>query len=133
MAGSVNKVIILGRAGKNPEVRYTQSNQSVASFSVATSRTWLDKNGERQESTEWHNITAWGKLAEICRDYVVKGKQVYIEGRLQTRSWDDKEGNKRYTTEIVAQTLVLLGSAGEGKGGAEKEIDAISEEDDIPF
>jgi len=133
MAGSVNKVILLGRVGKNPEVRYTQSNQSVASFSIATNRTWMDKNGEKREVTEWHNITAWGKLAEICRDYVTKGKQVYIEGRLQTQSWDDKEGNKRYKTEIVAETLVLLGSKEEGKGGADKEINAISEEDDIPF
>jgi single-strand DNA-binding protein len=110
MAGSVNKVILIGRLGKDPEVKYTQGGKSVAHFSIATDETWKDQNGERQQKTEWHNIVAWEKLAEICGQYLNKGKQVYIEGRLQTRSWEDKEGNKRYTTEIRADTMVMLGS-----------------------
>src|SRR5512137_1224495 len=115
MAG-VNKVIIVGHLGADPEVRYTQSGQAVASFNVATSETFNDKNGERQERTEWHRIVAWAKLAELCGEYLKKGRQVYLEGRLQTRQWDDKDGNKRYTTEIVAQNVQFLGGRGDNAG-----------------
>jgi single-strand DNA-binding protein len=115
MAG-VNKVIIVGHLGADPEVRYTQGGQAVASFNVATSETFNDKNGERQERTEWHRIVAWAKLAELCGEYLRKGRQAYIEGRLQTRQWDDKDGNKRYTTEIVAQTVQFLGGRGDNAG-----------------
>lgn len=119
MAG-VNKVIIVGHLGADPEVRYTQSGQAVASFNVATSENFTDKNGERQERTEWHRIVAWAKLAELCGEYLRKGRQVYLEGRLQTRQWDDKDGNKRYTTEIVAQNVQFLG----GRDGARAQDDA---------
>ena len=111
MAG-VNKVILVGNLGRDPEVRYTKSGQAVASFSLATSESWKGKDGNREEKTEWHRIVAWGKLGEICGEYLNKGKQVYIEGRLQTRDWDDKDGNKRSTTEIVASTMTMLGQAG---------------------
>ena len=111
MAG-VNKVIIVGRLGKDPEVRYTPNGQAVANFTVATSDNWKDKtSGEKQEKTEWHRIVVWGRLAELSRDYLKKGKQVYVDGRLQTRSWDDKDGNKKYITEIVANNIQFLGSA----------------------
>ncbi len=109
---SVNKVILIGKLGADPEVRYTSGGSAVATFSIATNERWNDKNtGERQERTEWHRIVAWGRLGEICGEYLAKGKQVYIEGRLQTRSWDDRDGNKRYTTEVVAASMVMLGSA----------------------
>ena len=105
----VNKVIIIGRLGQDPELRYTTSGQPVARFSVATSESWVDKNtGNREERTEWHRIVAWGKLAELCRDYLRKGRQVYVDGRLQTRSWEDPSGQKRYTTEIIANNVVFL-------------------------
>jgi single-strand DNA-binding protein len=116
MAGGINKAIIIGNLGSDPEVRYTQGGQAVASFNVATSETFNDKAGERQERTEWHKIVVWGKLAELCGEYLKKGRQAYIEGRLQTRQWDDKDGNKRYTTEIVAQTVQFLGGRAEGAG-----------------
>lgn len=104
----VNKVILVGNLGRDPEVRFTKSGTAVASFSIATSETWKDKqSGEKMEKTEWHRIVAWGKLGEICGEYLNKGKQVFIEGRLQTREWDDKEGNKRSTTEIVASTMTI--------------------------
>src|SRR5580698_1782336 len=111
---SVNKVILVGRLGQNPEVRYTPSGQPVANFSVATNEAWTDKQGAKQERTEWHKIVVWGKLAELCAQYLSKGRQAYIEGRLQTRQWTDKEGGKRYTTEIVAQTVQFLGGGGAG-------------------
>ena len=108
MAG-INKVIILGRLGQDPEVRYTPSGQAVANFSVATSDVWLDKqSGEKQERTEWHKIVVWGKLAELCRDYLKKGKQVYIEGKLQTRSWVDKNDQKKYMTETIGQNIQFI-------------------------
>lgn len=113
MAG-VNKVILVGNLGRDPEVRYTKSGQAVASFSLATSESWKGKDGNKEEKTEWHRIVAWGKLGEICGEYLNKGKQVYIEGRLQTREWDDKDGNKRSTTEIVANNMTMLGQAGGG-------------------
>lgn len=109
----VNKVILVGRLGADPEVRYTPGGAAVANFRMATSEKWT-KDGERQERTEWHKIVAFGKLGEICGEYLAKGKQVYIEGRIQTRSWEDKDGNKRWTTEIVANNMQMLGSPGEG-------------------
>ena len=119
MAG-VNKVIIVGNVGRDPEVRYTQSGRAVASFSVATSERFQDKDGQTQERTEWHRVVAWARLAEICGEYLRKGKQVYIEGRLQTRDWEDKDGHKRYTTEIIANSMQMLGRRGEdgGSGGS---------------
>lgn len=106
---SVNKVILVGRLGQNPELRYTPSGASVASFSIATNENWMDKGGQKQERTEWHRIVAWGKIAELCNQYLSKGRQVYIEGRLQTRQWKDKNEQVRYTTEIQAQTVQFLG------------------------
>lgn len=115
MAG-VNKVILVGNLGRDPEVRYTKSGQAVASFSLATSERWTGKDGNKEEKTEWHRIVAWGKLGEICGEYLSKGKQVYIEGRLQTREWEDNDGNKKQTTEIVANNMTMLGQAGGGSG-----------------
>lgn len=150
MAG-VNKVILVGRLGADPEVRYTNSGQAIARFNIATSEGWTDKNGEKQERTEWHRVVAWGKLAELCKEYLAKGKQVYIEGRLQTRSWE-KEGQKRYTTEISASTIQFLGSPGatpreagagrndtvsapslEEKFETPSDAPSFASEDDIPF
>ncbi len=107
---SVNKVIILGRLGQDPEIKYTPSGAAVCNFSLATSETWNDKNsGQKQERTEWHRVVVWGKLAELCNQYLAKGRQAFVEGKLQTRSWDDKDGNKRYTTEINATTVQFIG------------------------
>jgi single-strand DNA-binding protein len=118
MAG-VNKVILIGNLGRDPELRYTQNGQAVANFSLATSENWTDKNSnERVERTEWHRIVAWGRTAELCAQYLAKGRTVYIEGRLQTREWEDKEGQKRRTTEITAQTVQFLGG-GRGPGGSD--------------
>lgn len=118
MAG-VNKAIVIGNLGSDPEVRATASGQKVASFSIATNESWVDKNGQKQERTEWHNIVVWGKQAENCAKYLKKGRQAYIEGRLQTREWTDKEGGKRKTTEIVAQTVQFLGGPrGESSGSS---------------
>lgn len=117
---SVNKVILVGNLGKDPELRYTPSGAAVATFSLATSERYKDRNGEMQDKTEWHNIVAWRQLAEICGKYLHKGKQVYIEGRIQTRSYDDKDGNKRYITEIVADQMRMLGSRGD-EGGESRE------------
>ena len=112
----VNKCIIIGRLGKDPELKYTQSGDAVAKFSVATSETWKDKNtGEKKEKTEWHNIEAWRRLGEICNQYLHKGSQVYIEGRLKTESWEDKDGTKRYMTKIVAQSMQMLGGKNDGE------------------
>ncbi len=145
---SLNKVMLIGRLGKDPEVRYTPDGAPVANFSLATSEFWTDKSGTRQEKTEWHNIVAWSKLADFSKRYLAKGRQVYIEGRLRTREWDDKDGNKRRTTEIVASQMVLLGSRSEGgeaaapmqRGTAEAEPgmpaspgDVEITDDDIPF
>ena len=142
MAG-INKVIIVGRLGSDPEVRYTPSGAAVANFSVATSEEWKDKNtGEKKERTEWHRIVAWNKLGELCGEYLSKGRQVYVEGRLQTRSYDDKDGVKRYTTEIVASDVQFLGGreSGGGRSGdgpPPKDVPGSSspgpEDDDIPF
>ncbi|MBV8892551.1 MAG: single-stranded DNA-binding protein [Acidobacteria bacterium] len=114
---SVNKVILLGNLGKDPELKYTPSGTAVAKFSVATSYRYKDKNEQWQDQTEWHNVVAWARLAEIAGEYLKKGSKVYIEGRLQSRSWDDKNTNqKRYITEVIANDLVLLGGRGEGGG-----------------
>ena len=115
---SVNKVILVGNLGKDPELRQTQSGTSVGNFSMATSEKYNDRDGNKVENTQWHNIVVWNKLADICAQYLTKGKQVYIEGKLQTRSWDDRDGNKRYTTEVVASNLVMLGNGnGKNNGG----------------
>ena len=115
---SVNKVILVGRLGKDPELRYTPSGTAVATFSMATTENFKDRDGNRQEKTEWHNIVAWRQLAEICGKFLHKGKQVYIEGKIQTRSYDDRDGNKRYITEIVADQMQMLGSRDEAQGGS---------------
>jgi len=111
---SLNKVMLIGRLGKDPEIRYTPDGSVVANFSLATSEFWTDKGGTRQERTEWHNIVAWTKLADLAKRYLAKGRQVYIEGRIRTREYDDKDGNKRRVTEIIANQMVLLGSRPEG-------------------
>jgi single-strand DNA-binding protein len=121
--GSVNKVILVGNLGRDAELRYTPGGAAVATLNMATTEVWNDKAGQRQEKTEWHRVVLWGKTAESLGEYLTKGKQIYIEGRLQTRQWDDKDGNKRYTTEIRADRVVLLGGgggrgAGGGGGGA---------------
>jgi single-strand DNA-binding protein len=113
----INKVILIGNLGADPELRYTQSGTPVASFNMATTRRWKGKDGQQQEETEWHRIVAWTRLAEICGEYLNKGSRVYIEGRLQTRKWQDQNGNDRYTTEIVAQEMKMLSPRGEGSGG----------------
>ena len=119
---SVNKVILVGNLGRDPELRYTQSGQAVANFTLATTERFSNREGERQERTEWHRIVAWGRTAELCAQYLSKGRSVYIEGRLQTREWEDKEGQKRRTTEITAQTVQFLGGrGGPGGGGAPSE------------
>jgi single-strand DNA-binding protein len=146
---SVNKVILLGRLGQDPELKHTPSGAAVCNFSLATSESWNDKNsGQKQERTEWHRVVVWGKLAELCNQYLAKGRQAFVEGRLQTRSWDDKQGQKRYTTEINATTVQFIGgqaSAGQGAGaGAPMQsnepaqdyniaTDANFASDDIPF
>jgi single-strand DNA-binding protein len=109
MARGLNKVMVIGNVGRDPEMRYIPSGKPVTSFSIATSRSWTDGDGERHEETEWFNVVAWGNLAEICKQHLRKGQQVYIEGRLQTRSWEDHEGRKRFRTEVVANEMILLG------------------------
>ena len=114
--GSVNKVILVGNLGRDAELRYTSGGAAVATINMATTEVWNDKGGQRQEKTEWHRVVLWGKTAESLNEYLTKGKQIYVEGRLQTRQWDDKDGNKRYTTEIRGDRVVLLGG-GRGAGG----------------
>ncbi len=149
---SVNKAILVGRLGRDPETRYTSGGQAVANFTLATDETYKDRSGERQKRTEWHRVVLWGKLAEIAQQYLKKGMLVYVEGRIQTRQWEDKrDGQKRQTTEIVGTTMRMLGSRGEGGGigagagrGAESDTEGMlpSEElstgpeisdEDIPF
>ena len=117
MAGGVNKVILVGNLGADPDMRYTPSGQGVCELRIATSESWNDKNGQRQERTEWHRIVVWGKRAEVCSKYLAKGRQVFVEGRIQTRTYDDKDGNKRYITEIIANDVQFLGGGKEGGGG----------------
>ena len=120
MGKSINKVILVGRLGRDPELKYTASGTPFCRFSIATDESWTDKgSGERTEKTEWHNVVAWDKLGEICGNYLAKGRMVYIEGSLQTREWDDQEGNKRKTTEVRAREMVLLGSP-TGDGGTRR-------------
>lgn len=116
MAG-VNKAILVGNLGRDPELRTTPNGQSVVNFTLATSENWTDKSGERQERTEWHRIVVWGRTAEMCNQYLSKGRTVYVEGRIQTREWEDKDGNKRYTTEINANTVQFIGPRTDGGGG----------------
>jgi len=139
MAG-INKVILIGRLGADPEVRYTNSGTPVANFRMATSVNFTDKNGEKTERTEWHRIVAFGRLGEICGEYLAKGKQVYIEGRLQTREWEDREGSKRRTTEIIATTMQMLGAASDQVRVDVSEVSPpvddvpdIGTEEDVPF
>ena len=141
---AVNKVMLIGNLGRDPEIRYTTSGQAVANFTLATTEKYTNKSGERQEDTEWHRIVAWGRLAEICGEYLTKGRMVYIEGSIRTRSWEDKEGNTRYTTEIVARNMQMLGGQGgrtEAPSTADEKIpgdfeiedDSFGSDDDIPF
>ncbi|MDD2851631.1 MAG: single-stranded DNA-binding protein [Desulfuromonadaceae bacterium] len=139
---SLNKVMLIGNLGKDPEVRFTSSGQAVASFSLATSEKFKGKNGEWEERTEWHNITLWGKLAEIAGEYLTKGKTIFLEGRLQTRKWQDKSGNDRYTTDVVGDKMQMLSPKGERSGSDASASSRSSsphieeppfQDDDIPF
>lgn len=150
---SLNKAMLIGNLGQDPEVRYTQSNTAVATLSIATSERFKDSNGEYQERTEWHRVVAWGRTAEICQQYLSKGSKVYIEGPIQTRSWEDKDGQKRYTTEIKALQMIMLDSRGnaggapqgntqaQNKGGNNEQMSSNVEldsnfddmDDDLPF
>lgn len=121
MGRGLNKVMIIGRMGRDPEMRYTPSGRPVTTFTVATSRTWNTSEGERRTETEWFNVVAWGNLAEICKQYLVKGQQVYVEGRLQSRQWEDNEGAKHYATEIVANEMIMLGDRRENNTSPEYE------------
>ena len=123
---SVNKVILIGNLGRDPETRYMPDGGAITNVSVATTEQWKDKNGEKQEKTEWHRVAFFGKLAEIAGEYLKKGSQVYVEGRLQTRKWQDKDGQDKYTTEIVANVMQMLGSR-QGMGGAAPDRDAGGE------
>jgi single-strand DNA-binding protein len=134
----VNKVILIGNLGADPDVRYSSTGTAVTNFRIATSENWTNKDGERETRTEWHRVVAFGKLAEICAEYLNKGKQVYVEGRLRSRSWEDKEGNKKWTTEVVANNVVMLGAAGDqfketGGEPTEGPPEPTQQEDDIPF
>ena len=138
MARSLNKVMLIGNLGKDPDLRYTGSGVAVATFSLATNESWKDQDGNQQERTEWHNIVAWRRLAEISGEYLKKGRKVYIEGRIQTRSYDDKNtGTKKYITEIVADNLILLDPRGTGESPAPQvqqgEEPAGQVKDDLPF
>jgi single-strand DNA-binding protein len=134
---SLNKMLLIGHLGKDPEIRYTPDGSPVATFSLATSENWTDKNGSRQEHTEWHNIVAWNKLADLCKKYLTKGRQVYIEGRIRSREWQDREGNKRRTTEVIATQMVLLGSRSQGADAGVQPMEPVSrsiaDSDQQPF
>jgi len=149
---SLNKVLLIGNLGKDPEVRFTGGGQAVAKFPIATSEVWTDKDGQRQERTEWHNVVVWGKQGEHCGQYLSKGRQVFVEGSIRTRQYDDKDGTKKYFTEVVAQRVQFLGGRGEGGGGGggggggagggggrggfgggEMGPPAAPEDDDVPF
>jgi single-strand DNA-binding protein len=138
MSRGLNKVMAIGHLGKDPEMRYTPSGRPVTTFSVAVSRSWNTADGERRSETEWFNIVAWGNLAEICKQYLHKGQQVYIEGRLQTRRWEDKEGQKHTSVEVVANEMLMLGDRRDNKGSQESDQDEesqepIADEDEFPF
>ena len=132
MAG-VNKVILVGNLGKDPEVRHLENGTAVANFPIATSESYKDKNGDRQEITEWHNIVLWRGLAEIAEKYLKKGNQVFIEGKLKTRSWQDKEGNTRYTTEVVGDNMTMLGSRSDSSVAQQVSKDAAKTTTDLPI
>ena len=130
MVRGLNKVMVIGSVGRDPEMRYIPSGKPVTSFSVATTRSWTNSEGQRREETEWFNVVAWGNLAEICKQYVRKGQQVYVEGRLQTRSWEDHEGKKRFRTELVANEMILLGG---GREVSEAVEPGGGDEEEFPF
>jgi len=132
--------MVIGRLGQDPDVRYTESNTAVANLSIATSEKYKNKEGEMVENTQWHRVVAWGRLAEICQEYLAKGSQIYVEGPIQTKKWEDKEGQERYTTEIKALTMTMLDSKGDGNSGGgnnslDSNVDLDDEEisDDLPF
>ncbi len=142
--GSVNKVILIGNLGQDPELKYTPSGSAVTNVSIATNEVWKDNDGNRQERTEWHRVVLWRKLAEIAGEWLKKGSKIYIEGRLQTRSWEDKEGVKRYTTEVIGDVMTMLDSKGESGRSpdipppteveeSQPSAPAATEEDDLPF
>ena len=143
MASGVNKVILVGRLGADPEMKYTSTGLGVCRFNLATTERWTGKDGQKQERTEWHRIVVWAKLGELCNEYLRKGRQAYVEGRLQTRSWEDKEGNKKYTTEVVANTVQFLGSPDQGGRSLSQDSGSTTpsfveepgeiKEEDIPF
>ncbi len=144
MAGGVNKVILVGNLGADPDMRYTPSGAGVCELRLATNESWTDKNGQKQERTEWHRVVVWGKRGEVCGKYLSKGRQVYVEGRLRTRSWEDKDGNKRYTTEIIANDVQFLGGREGGPRRNDDDLPPVAEpdygggfgggpDDDIPF
>ena len=142
MANGLNKAILIGHLGRDPEVRYTPSGVAVANFSIATSETWTNKDGEKETRTEWHRIVAFGRLGEICGEYLSKGRQIYIEGRIQTRDWEDREGIKRYTTEIVASQMLMLGARDQAESARSDDAPSpdfsstqvpAQDDDDIPF
>ncbi|MDH3443499.1 MAG: single-stranded DNA-binding protein [Deltaproteobacteria bacterium] len=139
---SVNKVILIGNLGKDPDVRFTNNGKAVAKFPIATSEVWTDATGSRQERTEWHNIIVWGKQGETCGQYLSKGRQVFVEGSIRSRSYDDQSGNKRYITEIIAQRVRFLGGGGgtrvapeadDGGGGEDMGTGGPAQDDDVPF
>lgn len=141
---SLNKAMLIGHLGKDPELRYTSNGVAVANFSIATNETWKDQDGNMQERTEWHNIVMWAKLAEIAGEWLKKGQRVYLEGRIQTRSYDDKNGVKRYTTEVVANDMIMLGGGrgaeSGGAGEAQPQTSSVNEprndggeKEDLPF
>lgn len=127
----VNKVILVGNLGQDPEMRHTSGGTAVVNMSIATSRKWTTKSGEQKEDTQWHRVIIWGKQGENCDKYLAKGKQVYIEGRLQTRQWEDKEGQKRWTTEVVAEQVVFLSGVGSSNTGRDEPPPV--DDDDVPF
>ena len=130
MARGLNKVMVIGNVGRDPEMRFIPSGKPVTSFSVATTRSWTNSDGERCEETEWFNVVAWGNLAEICKQHIRKGQQVYVEGRLQTRSWEDQEGKRRFCTELVANEMILL----EGRPAGSEAMESTGEtEAEFPF
>jgi single-strand DNA-binding protein len=135
MAGGLNKVMIIGNVGRDPELRYTPSGQAVASFSVAASRRWRTPENEVRDETEWFTVVAWDKLAETCNQLITKGRKVYVEGRLQTRSWEGQDGQKRYRTEVIASTMQLLDSRPPPGATADETgvVAEAAEEDEIPF
>ena len=141
---SVNKVFLVGNLGRDPELRFTQGGRAVAKFPLATTEAWTDAGGSRQERTEWHNVVVWGKQAETCGQYLAKGRQVFVEGSIRSRSYDDRDGNKRYVTEIIGQRIQFLGGGGGGGGGGASVQGAVepaapddtapaADDDDIPF